>query len=288
MSKFIHSYFSRPYLSKDNRWQLQNEHFTALWLFALSMEYVHQSNHEIVLFTDDYGKTLFDGLGYDKLFTDLNQLQNLNFHERFWAAGKVIALQNSPVGDVHIDGDVFLKNEKLCRDILNADCDLIVQNSEYAFIEEHEDLHTIYWHTYTLLEKIMSDFQSIVEKHRWGLCCGIVGLKKAELKDKFCVGYFENLRKIHKYDLELLSQCSSPDLIFEQLYLYQCVKETNAKIELLLGNGWDENSDKKATEKGYCHLIAGAKTTELQKVKDRLMELNPELYNKVLQLTISS
>ena len=284
MGKFIHSYFSRPYLSKNNRWQQQNEHFTALWLFALSMEYIHQSNHEIVLFTDDYGKTLFDNLGYDKIFPELNQLQKLNFHERFWAAGKIIALQNSPIGDVHIDGDVFLKNEKLCRYILNVDCDLIVQNSEYAFIE---DLHTHYWYAYTLLEKITPNMQSIINKENLALCCGIVGFKNTELKDKFCTGYFENLRKIHKYDLELLQQCSSPDLVFEQLYLYQCAKEMNTKVELLLGEGWDENSDKKAMEKGYCHLITDAKQSELQKVKDKLKQLNPELYNKVLELTKS-
>jgi hypothetical protein len=101
------------------------------------------------------------------------------------------------------------------------------------------------------------------------------------LKEKFCSGYFDNLHKIHNYNLENLSQIPAPDLICEQLFLFQCAK--NYKIKFLLGTEWDENADKKALEIGYCHLIADAKYIELPKVKERINALNPNLYEKILK-----
>ena len=280
MKKFIHSYYSRPYLSENNRWKKEKEHITSLWLFSLSMEYVRRNNHEIVLFTDNFGAEIFADLGYDKIYNDLNCLEKMNLHERFWAAGKIIALQNSPVGDVHIDGDVFLKNEQLCRDILNKDCDLIAQNAESAFIN---GVDTHYCFIYSALEKIVPDLQKFITKERYGLNCGVVGFQNAELKDKFCSGYFENMVKIHAHDLKTMSEISTPDLICEQLFLMQCARESNAKVELLLDSEWSEYGQQIADKIGYCHLIGNSKYTYLPEVKNILQKINPELYEKVLE-----
>jgi hypothetical protein len=85
-----------------------------------------------ILHTDSLGKELLGFLPYDEIHLTLNVLNDLNIHERVWAAGKIWAQEAEPIGSLHIDGDVFIKTEKLRDLIFNSKKDLVTQNIEYS------------------------------------------------------------------------------------------------------------------------------------------------------------
>jgi hypothetical protein len=123
--RFFHSYWSKPARS---RWNIKNQTIANLWLFALSVVYLKLNRRQIVLHTDTPGERLLSCLPYDNIYRSLDALQET--HPDFWCAGKMIAYEYEPLGNIHIDGDVLLKSEAALKRLDLTDADCVVQNIE--------------------------------------------------------------------------------------------------------------------------------------------------------------
>lgn len=109
--KIVHSFWTKPYLSKGfNKFKggwFEKQYYYMSW--ALSCLQFRQYYEQVELVTDSYGKQiLVDALQlpYTSVRVELDQLND--YHPDLWALGKTIAyrLQEEPF--IHADGDVYL------------------------------------------------------------------------------------------------------------------------------------------------------------------------------------
>ena len=106
-----------------------------IWMYTLSAAYARREGFDIELYTDSLGALLLSKAPYTKIHTDLDNISN-DIHPRFWACGKVYALEAAGDNTIHIDGDVFIKDAKLL-DV--GKTDFIVQNEESSnYVESGE------------------------------------------------------------------------------------------------------------------------------------------------------
>ena len=90
-----------------------------LLCYAISFHYAKQMGAEVVLHTDSLGAEMLSFLPYDEVYIDLDDIpDNIT---RFWAYGKLYATKQEPLGSVHIDGDVFLRDPQLA-DYFKTNC----------------------------------------------------------------------------------------------------------------------------------------------------------------------
>lgn len=285
MQKFYHSFWSKP-ATDSSRWNIGEQLKSNIWLYALSSEYVHRAGYEIHLITDSEGMRFFDCIDYDSSTNLLNCLKNC--HLRLWAAGKIIAQSVMNPGDVHIDGDVFLKGKNLCKNIFDFDGDLLIQNGEDTLIGNSYNIDIYYQENINRLLRYFdkTDFPKEFDfSAKMALNCGIVCFKNQNLKEKYINGYLSFFEKMNT-DSDFCSELSEnsfacPDLITEQMYLYCVSKFYGSKIVALLSEFWNEETVKEAQRIGYTHLIGASKYQRIDEVKRELKKLNPELYAKV-------
>jgi len=101
--------------------------------FAVSCAYAKKLGATIELHTDNLGKKLLGFLPYDAIHTTLEGLAiEGDFDNNFWTAGKIETLKNMQLGDVHIDGDFFVKTPETLAMLFNFDGDVLFQCSEKA------------------------------------------------------------------------------------------------------------------------------------------------------------
>lgn len=269
----VHSLWTKPMLNKERGVSLKKHLQTTIWCHALSVAYAKRSGEPIVLYTDELGRKLLSYLPYRQIY-DINIPKETP--SELWAAGKFFALKQMRLGDIHIDGDVFLKKLSLIR-LLNkslSENDLIVQNiedtvgsewySECRSIAKHFDLHPIYNCTNAF-------------SHAYN--CGVVGLNSQDLKDKYLESYFSSLHQVQNRPEVIAavrhSNCCVMDLLFEQQHLYEISE--GYKCFCLLGRG--EDAYNRAKELGYQHVLGSCKWDLLRKIKHELKMADPEIYH---------
>jgi hypothetical protein len=96
--------------------------------FALSSIYAKRSGFSINLHTDKRGYEYLKMCPYDNIFVDLDNVDLPS--SRLYAAVKFKVMEKYPLGAIHIDGDVLLKNSNLLEHLLFDDYDVIVQSVE--------------------------------------------------------------------------------------------------------------------------------------------------------------
>lgn len=111
-----------------NTWFPKDRLSNALWLNALSLIYAKRIGEKVVLHTDDLGAEYFEVLPYDEVLLSLGSIDSLN--TRWWAMGKLKALELEPPSSIHIDGDVFLRDEKKMTALFSSDYDIVCQMEE--------------------------------------------------------------------------------------------------------------------------------------------------------------
>ena len=282
----IHSAWVKP---MRDRWYVNNQIEGNLWLYALSVHYAKSVGANIILHTDSEGEKIFGILPYDNIYCTLNGLDK-HIHHRFWAAGKMIALENSPLGYIHIDGDVFIKNVEVLNAISFKDEDIVIQNREHlGFVTGYKDL--CYEQNLNLLRQyINNNTMRIIKRYERmesAYNTGIFGFKSESLKCRFLDGYWNTVKKLcsNRSFISKIStdQNACPDIILEQMHLYSLCRKYNAKVKSLFKE--HDNIVEKAIEIGYTHVIGKEKYTLIYAVKKRLQKQNPELYSKVLDFT---
>lgn len=241
-----------------------------IWIYTLSAAYAQREGFDIELYTDSLGALLLSKAPYTKIHTDLDNISN-DIHPRFWACGKVYALEAAGDNTIHIDGDVFIKDAKLL-DV--GKTDFIVQNEESNnYVEKGEA---------NLIDK---DFASFLQEYGIDTSIstpynmGVIGIFNPALRDKYISAYKDLAIKISsKFQESLNKDNITPDLFVEQLQFSQLSE--NYKGTVIIHKGAKE------IPKGYQHLITSAKYQDkiLNKVKQTLKVFFPEIYKKTLKL----
>ena len=268
--RIFHTLWTKP---------LKEERTTVTLLcYAISFHYAKQMGAEVVLRTDSLGAEMLSFLPYDEVYIDLDDIpDNIT---RFWAYGKLYATQREPLGSVHIDGDVFLKNPQLAN-YFKTDYDLIVQS------EEGDDWRTDYTYELSQYAIGIEDLPNGMHLHYpKSYNCGVVQLNNAELKKRYLDTYFKAV-KLSLLDSTYEDRAAKiidsfgdkgsiiPDIITEQQFLHEIAQEFTTNT-ILTG---DIRTD--AISKGYTHLCTAIKYEMQQEIECMLGELNQKLLNKI-------
>jgi hypothetical protein len=186
------------------------------------------------------------------------------------------AMEKEPLGSIHIDGDVFIKQPTALGAIQNSTADAFVQNLESkleaapAYVNAAEKLAHISFPRGTT--------RKLDNAYNTGILC----FNNINLKSLFLGTDFKMAEIVIKDErcIELLNNDKScaPDIILEQKFLYDLSK--NYKVSCLLPNGFDKSLP---GEIGYQHVIGSKKYLELHHCKRVLKELDIDLYNACLQ-----
>lgn len=238
--------------------------------FALSCIYAKRSGFEMALHCDNKTKDVLEAAPYDEIITDLENIPD--FPKRLFAYPKFIAMQDEPLGTIHIDGDVFLKSVQL-NDILNfKDYDCIVQNIE----------RPVYPWGHLWKESAIAFSNCNYPDWAKRQCndmynCGTIGFNNQELKDEYFSTYWQMVEEYKKKGIDLHSV---PDLVIEQQFLKDLTDYRKCSVKRVL----DFNDlGGSASRIGYQHVIGGAKQECLEKALNLIKHYDINTYNKLME-----
>lgn len=277
--RFVHSLSTKPLGLQLYGSNILQRFIGNICYYSLSLAYLKKLNQKVILYTDTLGAALLSHLPYDEIHITLDDIPD-ELSPRFWAAGKIYAMEQEPLGSIHIDGDVFIKKESLIELINNSDWDLLVQNYE-------KDLwSSSYYEEFPHFKNEINFCKQFgVNPTQYGAYnTGILGFWNQTLKDKFINTYKSvslNHSKLHYKELEE-SENRTPDLITEQTFIYQLSKPY--KVKQLLDTTDNKIIREVCNNLGYQHVITMWKYTYLDKCLEVLKKVSPEIYNKTYKL----
>lgn len=270
--RVIHSFWSKAYF--QGRWGIGPTLSKDLYCFALSAVLAQKYSRGIELVTDDYGASLLEGIPYDRVHRDLNDIEHVD--PMFWTAGKVYALSTRKKPTVHIDGDVFFLDHR-CVSRLEGKWDVMVQMKEMG---DH------YASTYPpIFEELKKYIQrEDFSKYNFAYNTGIFGIQNLDFFRKFSFEYFNNL-----YDLEISDAKINPkhdiNVALEQSLLTMMGQDNNLYVkEMISGREMsDPGLFETADEIGFCHLWGSTKYEDhwQRRIKNRLREEAPALFELI-------
>ena len=270
--KVVHSFTSKT--CGEDRFKIQ------MWYFILSCLYAKESGFDISLHTDNKTSNVLEMCPYDEIILDLED-KSSPANNKIWAWGKFESMKSEPLGTIHIDGDVFLKDSKLV-DLMNFDnYDCIVQNLEtpYWTNGDAKDAYGIF-RNWNYQHKCFRDcvYPEWAKRQTNSMFnCGIVGFNNQQLKDEYYKTYWD---MVYQYARSGVDINAVPDLIIEQQFLKDLTDYKNYKVKTLL------NGDLFCCAKdiGYQHVLGKGKESNLETVKELVKKHNLEIYNKMLKI----
>ena len=261
-NRFAHVFWSRPALLefKEARWHMGNQFEQTLALSALSLACLKALGQEVVLYTDTKGAELLSALNYDRVY---NIFDNLNVPNDFWAAGKIMALQNEPLDSCIIDNDLFLYDGRLVDKIASAN-----------ILASHKESTGAYKDLIKLGQSVLPHLKG---EENYSSNTGMLKVSDFRKKQMFISAYFSSMNKLS--NPELLSQLKTigkgaycPDLLCEQFNFHKICKPE-----------YITNIPEDATKvKGFTHLISFEKYVKMPIVLDTLKQQFPDYYEAVI------
>lgn len=277
MSHIVHSFWTKPMIRNRRDINFIKGIELNTFSFACSAAWVIASGGKVNLYADGFATDLLDFIPYDNIY---KLTVPAHIPVCSWACGKFFALEQMPLGDVHIDGDVYLKDSKLIESVLDGtDYDCVVQS-----IEDDREVLLKY---YDSARKVMMDYKISTAqcslKYSPSYNCGTVGFFNQELKDKYLVEYFTTLNNIiHSSGCVKAfndDPMAVPDLIMEQQFLYELAKPY--RVHNLLGNS--DTMYQTAVDIHYQHVLGRFKEQQINQIKTELAYVNPDLYKKAVK-----
>lgn len=249
--------------------------------FTASAALIKNYGGKIVLHTDDLGSEFLKHIPYDEVIVDLNELPT-DICQKFWAFGKLYATSKEPLGSIHIDGDVFLKQPGLMK-LFRDDYDLLVQSREDSGWRQnscYENSQWVYSH-YHLPNNMSTVWPTAYN-------CGVVKINNKNLKKTYLDTYFDTVaivscdRQLDRYIKEANARNTGNvilDIIAEQQFLTQLVEEGHYNVQFILNGDIFEQ----AVTLGYTHLCANSKYELYDDMKVMLQKIDNNLYNRMLR-----
>lgn len=284
---FFHTYWSKPETSR--RWDVDyNRHIeSTIYFYSLSVAFIKRLGYTIDLYTDSKGKETLGHLPYDNIYIILDNMNDVP--ECNWAAGKIESLKYAKLGDVYIDGDVFIKKES-CVDIIRK------ANRYDAFFQGHESISQlnngdeyIYYSDNIALE----DFDFPIGIPTFGKDAynsGVIIFNNQTYKDEFIKAYEYVLQQVVKNKFVNIRYKINPDccldIIMEQRFLYEIGKSYKVGTLLDYWKAVDKNAEgyktinDQANEIGFQHVLGFKKyeREEIEKCKVTLKKINSQIY----------
>lgn len=272
--RLIHSIWTRP-LFHGKPSEVAMKIAVNCWCYALSYAYAKYLNLPIKLMADTTGQKILSFIPYDEVETISVPIDTPT---AFWAAGKFKAYEKMIQGDVHIDGDVFIKKENLPLLIdaaINGDYELICQ-----CVEDKTNCDSKYYN------RIIDIFNTnnitydglTIPKFESAYNTGLISFNSETLKKRYIENYWNTVKQTQGTQAAYIFKMFRlvPDLVLEQQMLYETAKELNTYT--LLGKG--DVSYQYSSAIGYQHLIGKTKQQELDKVIGTLYKLDKDLFTQ--------
>ena len=249
MSNIIQSFYS-PICTTD--WM-----FTHSCYFYLSSLYAHQSNINITLYTDYNFKEVLESAPYKEicvLFKDYSLYNNIN--RLFWAWPKFIALDAVPRDTIHIDGDVFLKDNSCLRLLDIGNYDVMCQHLEYKAYKD--TIKTSYEDSFNAIkdfdypEYIVKSIPESMPNN------GVLCVQNENLWNEYRDIYWKMLEQGEKIN-ELPQGWCIPDIIFEQQFLKEICDYRGYSMKYILEGTSENELNIDAASKNYQHVCSDKK-----------------------------
>jgi hypothetical protein len=277
--KFIHTFWSKPLL--NNKFgQFKDSLTNTLFDYACSASFIHKFGEKIVLYADKNGARILSCIPYDEVHI-IDGLDDESMH--FAAQIKFEALKRCDLGDIIIDGDLFLRTKEAIEYIKNTTEDVV-----YSF---YEPFTYVLRNDYTL--KFMDDLvycmRDVKYKKPYKLPTSIrefaytnTSLMKFNNKD-----ILNKYIKQYYYHKDKLKDCEFngwPDLIIEQRFLTILIESTGCTHKPIIDNYHvDPEANNRALDLGFTHL-GSAKSQYLNWVETMLKENDESLYRDTCEL----
>lgn len=272
--ELVHTFWSLP-LDKTYFDKYADSLRIILLNYAFSVACCHKSNQKIKLFTDEKGAKLFDFIPYDKV----NIIKEFSTNDPRLAANiKFEALKRCTLNDVIIDGDLFLRTEKVFDTINDKKEDLVC-----SFIEPQS-----FWKDKQVGEildyfnkNFKSEFNYNLEANPFMFNTSMIKFNSQKLKDQWIEQYYKCLKGATKLDTKLWL-----DLILEQIHLTQLVIKNNYSYSVIAENFPTQECNDKMLQLGFCHLGAAKKDPNIIKwifelCEEYKFDFVPKLLNKL-------
>lgn len=248
--------------------------FVQLACFVLSCLYAKRSGFNINLHCDKKSEKLLNFAPYDNIILDLEGFEKPTDH-RLFAYSKFKSMENEPLGSIHIDGDVFLK-DSLLIDSLNFDnYDCIIQNTEapHTYSNNIEDTSNYWLNTQLCL--CNCDYPVWANRELKKMYnCGIIGINNLELKQEYFKTYWDFIKQCCKFKQGHVT----PELVIEQQFLTDLCESHNYKVKELLTGDIFEN----AVKIKYQHLLGDSKFVNLDNILKTIKNISEVCYNKLM------
>lgn len=248
--KFIHTFWSKPlFNNKFNKFETLIK--CTLLDYAYSAHCVKKLGEKIILFADKKGVEILSPIPYDEVHI-IDNLDEESIH--FAAQLKFAALKNSNLGDVLIDGDLFL-SKKDSIDILKNK--LKENDIVYSFFEPYEYTTSAGMGNYYI--ELMGKMNILkyqkpyklpkkFEELNW-MNTSLMSFSNQTLKDEYINQYYYHKSLLKDIDFNHLW----PDIIIEQYFLTLLCK--NYKSSPMIENFfYDVGCNQYALNIGFTHL----------------------------------
>ena len=275
--RLVHSFVSRNCDDKNL--------FIHLSYFILSCIYAKKAGFEIALHCDNRTMDILKIAPYDEIINDLENVPS-PANKTIYAWSKFKAMENEPLGTIHIDGDVFLKSEGL-KDILNFnEYDCIVQSIEHYNTFNNNSKHLFLkniWEKNTALFMQCKYPVWANRKCESMFNCGVVVFNNQELKNEYFNTYWKMLDLYNKTGLMVYN--TTPDIIIEQQFLKDLVEHNKYKVKFVLPycDSFDELCNN-ANHINYQHVIGGSKKENIEKVLLLIKKHDEHVYNELMNI----
>lgn len=268
----IHSFCKNPNCSKES-------FAIHMYYFALSCVYAKKTGFNIRLHCDKETAEVLKFCPYDEIVIDLDSSECP--HPLSYAWPKFKAMKDEDLGNIHIDGDVFLK-KPILKDILNfKNYDCIVQG-----IEIYSQNFSCWNDTKSFCNKLINPKflkPKLLEMYN----CGTVGINNKTLKDEYfkvyndCINFLSN--HIDKnINADVFNMHVIPDIIYEQQVLQDLCEYKNYTTKIIIPGNTDDDLVTYANKIGYQHVIGGTfKKLNLHLCKKVLEMINPKVFKLV-------
>lgn len=275
MISFAHTYWTKPTADDRYGYKSPRQIVTHLYCYSLSATYIKKLGYNISLYADTRAIDLLRDLPYDNV-VELDIPESAD--TRFWAQSKFYSLSKMRLGEVLIDGDIFIKSQEII-DKIDPIADVNIQSLETGYMLNSE--------AYIRCRKYMNgiNFGEIYKPCEILPICnsGILQINSQEVKDLYIKEYFRAIEVLENLGLvENMPYDIYPDIIQEQLLLYQLCEYYNYKLSTVFDTS--EGPYLKINKDKYTHLISDKKYIMLPLIKNWLKELNPDLYDKLVPI----